>query len=75
MIVHLMVYHKSKVGQALMYMQHRHMECGESHICHDLVMNRNENDNAYSNTLLHKALDVEHKTVIMGIRLYLQYTR
>ena len=28
---------KSMVGQALMYMQHMHMVCGELHICHELV--------------------------------------
>ena len=66
-IVYLMVYNKSKVGQAFMYMKNSHMECGESHICHDLVWDKNVNDNAYSNPLIHEALDVDHNTLILGI--------
>ena len=65
-----MVYHKSKVGQVLMYMQHMHMECGKFHTCHDLVLDQNINDNAYSTPLLHEALGVYHKMVIMGIGFY-----
>ena len=53
-----------------MYIQNRHMECGESHICHDLVSDQSINDNACSTPLLHEALDVDHKMVILGIGLY-----
>ena len=70
MLVSLMLHHKSKVGQALMYMQHRHMECGELHIFHDLFLDQNVNGNAYSTPLLHEALDVDHKMVVLGIGLY-----
>ena len=65
-----MEYHKSTVGQSLMYMQHRHMVCGESHIFHDLVLDQNMNNNSYSTPLIHEPLDVDHKIVIMGIGLY-----
>ena len=65
-----MVYQKSKAVQSLMYMQHRHMECGKLHIWHDLVLDQNVSDNAYSTSLLHEALDVNHKMVILGIGLY-----
>ena len=40
------------------------------HICHELVLDQNINDNAYSTPLLHDDLDVEHKMVIMVIGLY-----
>ena len=63
-------YPKSKVCQALMYMQHRHMVCSEFHICHDLVLYQNVNNNAYQTSLLHEALDVNHKMVILGIGCY-----
>ena len=53
-----------------MYIKHMHIKCGESHICHDLVLDQNVNDNAYSTPLLHEALDVDHKMVILGIGLY-----
>ena len=43
----LKVYHKSKGGQALVYMQQRHMVCGKLHICHDLFLDQNLDDNAY----------------------------
>ena len=65
-----MVYHKSTVGQALMYIQHRHMEFGESHICHDLALDQNVNDNAYPTPFLRQALEVDHKMVMLGISLY-----
>ena len=58
------------IGQALMYMQHRHMVCGESHICHDLVLDQNVNVNAYSNHLLHEDLGVDHNMVILVIGFY-----
>ena len=70
MLVSLKVYYKSRVGQALMYMQHRHMVCGESHICHELVLDKNVNGNSYSTPLIHEDLDVDHKMVMLGIGLY-----
>ena len=70
-LVSLMVYHKSTGGRSLMYMQHRHMGCGESHICHGLVLDQKVNDNDYSTPLLHEALDVDHQMVILGIFLSL----
>ena len=63
-------HHKSMVGQALMYMQHRNMVCNEFHICHDLYLDQNVNDNAYPTLLLHEALDMNHKMVMLGIGLY-----
>ena len=39
---------KSKVCPELMYIQHRHVVCRNLHICHDLVLDQNVNDNAYS---------------------------
>ena len=70
MLVFLVVYHKSTFGKTLMYMQHRHMECVEYHICHEQVLDKNVNGNTYSAPLLHAALDVDHKVVIMVIGLY-----
>ena len=70
MLVPLKIYHKSKVVQALTYMQHRHMICGKFHIYHDLVLYQNVNDNTYSTPLLREALDVDHKMVIFAIGLY-----
>ena len=66
-LVSLKIYHKSKVSQALMYMQHRHMVCGVFHIWHDLVLDQNVNDNTYSTPYCHEALDVDHDMVILGI--------
>ena len=48
-----------------MYIQHKHMLCGEFHICDE-----NVNDNVYSTTFLHEALDVNHKMVMLGIGWY-----
>ena len=42
----LKIYKKSKVGQALMYMQYRHMVCGEFHIQYYLVLDQNVNNNS-----------------------------
>ena len=53
-----------------MYIQHRHMICGELHICHDLVLYKNVNGDDYWTPLLHEALDVDHKMVMMGIGWY-----
>ena len=53
-----------------MYMQHRHMVCGELHICHDIVLDQNVIDNAYSTPFLREALDVDHKMAMPGIGLY-----
>ena len=70
MIDSLKIYQKSKACQALMNMKHRHMVCGELHTCHDLVLDQNVNDNAYSTPYRHKALDVDQKMVMLGIILY-----
>ena len=64
------VYHKSKICRAFVYIQHRHMVCGQFHICHDLALYQNVNDNYYSTPLLHEVLDVEHKMAMMGIVWY-----
>ena len=69
-IVFLKVYQKYKICPALLYMQHMHMECNESHICHDIFLDQNVNDNAYSTPLIHENLDVDHKMLILGIGLY-----
>ena len=61
---------KSIFGQALIYMQHRHMVCGEFHICNCLDLYQNIYDNAYPTPLLHEALDVNHKMVMLGIGWY-----
>ena len=61
---------KAMVGKSLMYMQHMYMVCGELHICHDLILDQNVNDDAYSTPLIHEALDVNHKIVMLGISLY-----
>ena len=68
-IVYLMVYHVSKVCLALMYIQHTHMVYGELHILPFLVLDQNENDDAYSTPLRHKVWNVDHKMVIIGIDL------
>ena len=65
-----MVYHKYKVGQALMHIQHMHMEYSKLHIFRDLVLDQNINDNAYSTPFLHEALYVDQKMIIMGIGLH-----
>ena len=70
MFVSLKVYHKYKVGRALVCMQHRHISCREFHICHDLVLYQNVNDNSFSSPLFHEALDVDHKILILVIGLY-----
>ena len=46
------------------------MLCVEFHICHDLDLEQNLFDNAYPTPLLHEALDVNHKMVMLGIGLY-----
>ena len=53
-----------------MYMQQKHMVCGELQICHELVLDQNLNDNAYSTPLIHEALYVDHKMAMLGIRSY-----
>ena len=70
MLVSLTIYHKSKVDQAFICMQHRHMVCGKLHIYHDLVLDQIVNDNYYSTPLLHEDFDVDHKMVMLGIGLY-----
>ena len=67
MPVLLTEYQESKVCKVLMYMQHRHMVCGKLHICHDLVLDKKLNGNAYSTPLIHEALDVDHKMAMLGI--------
>ena len=61
---------KSMTVQALMCIQHRHMLCGKFHICHDLDLDQNLNDNAYPTPFLHEALDVNQKMVMLGIGWY-----
>ena len=61
---------KSMVNQALMYMQHRHIVCGEFHICHDLDLYPNLYYNDYATLLLHEAMDVNHIMVMLGISWY-----
>ena len=46
------------------------MECSELHIFHDLVLDKNVNDNACSTPLLHEVLDVNHNMLMLGIGLY-----
>ena len=70
MPVLLTEHRKSMVGQALIYMQHRHMVCGELHICYDLDLDQNLNDNAYPNPFLHEDLGVNHKMLMLGICWY-----
>ena len=68
-LVHLMVYHISKVCLALIYMQHKHMVYGKLHIYPYLVLDQNANDNAYS-TLLHREFwNVYQKNVILVVNL------
>ena len=64
------VYHKSNVCTALMYIQQRHMVFSELHIYHDLVLDQKVNDNAYSTPLIHEALDMEQKMLMLVIGLY-----
>ena len=61
---------KSMVGKSLMYMQHRHMVCGELHICHDLDFDQRLYGNNYTTPLIHEALDVNHGVVMLGIGWY-----
>ena len=69
-LVSLKVYQKSKVGKSLINIQNRHMVCSELHICLELFLDQNVNNNAHSTPLLHEALDVDHKMLILGIGLY-----
>ena len=46
------------------------MVCGKFHICYDLVLDQNINDNSYSTPLLDEALDVNHIMVMLGIGSY-----
>ena len=50
-------------------MQHRHMVYGKLHIHHYLVLDQNENYDAYSTPLHHEVWNVDHKMVMMGITL------
>ena len=61
MSVSLNKYQRSKVCQALMRIQHMHMVCGKLHICHDLFLDQNVNNNAYSTPLIHELLDLNQK--------------
>ena len=67
MLVLLTEDQKSIFGQALMYMQHRHMVCGELHIFHDLDLDQNVDHNHYPTPLLHEALDGNHRIVMLEI--------
>ena len=51
-------------------MKHKNMIYGEFHIYPYLVLDQNENDNAYSTPLRHEALYVDHKMVMLRIGLY-----
>ena len=51
-------------------MKHRHMVCGELHICHELDLYQNVNDNAYPTPFIHEALDMNHKMVMLVIGWY-----
>ena len=64
-----MVYHISKVCITFIYMQHKHMVYGELHIHYYLVLDKNSNDNAYSNPFRHEVWNLEHKIVMLGIDL------
>ena len=64
--VSLKVDHKFKVCLALIHMQLKNTVFGELHICHDLVLNQNINDDAYLTPLQHKALDVDQNNVNVG---------
>ena len=68
-LVYLMVYQISKVCLAFMYIQHRQIIYGKLHRHHDLVLDQNEIDNAYSTPLLHKVWNMDHKMVILEIDL------
>ena len=46
------------------------MVCAELHIFHDLDLYQNVNDNDYPTPLIHEALDVKHKMVMLGIGWY-----
>ena len=46
------------------------MVYGELQIYHEIVLDQNENDNAYSTPLIHEALDVNHKILMLGIGWY-----
>ena len=65
--IYLKVYQKPKLFPAFMYIQHMQIICGKFHIWHDLVLYQNVNDNDYSTPLLHEALDVDHKMVMLEI--------
>ena len=43
------------------------MVCGESHIFHDPFLDQSVHDDAKSTPLIHEALDVDHKMVMLGI--------
>ena len=46
------------------------MVCGKLHICHEIVLDQHVDGNAYSTPLLHEALYVDHKMVMLVIGLY-----
>ena len=68
--ISLTEYQKSNVCPEFMYIQHRHMVYSELHIFRDLVLDQNVNYNAYATPLLHEALDVDHKIVMLEIGWY-----
>ena len=51
-------------------MQHRHMVYGKLHIRHDLFLDQNVNDNAYSTPYCHKDFDLDHKMIMLVIVSY-----
>ena len=68
-LVYLIVYQIPKVCLELMYMQHNHMVYDKLHILPLLVLDQNENDNAYSTPLHHEVWNVEQKIIIPEIDL------
>ena len=68
--IYLTQYQKYKVCPELIYIKHTHRLCGKLHICYDLLLDQNVNDNAYSTSFIHEALDVDHKMAMMGIGWY-----
>ena len=50
-------------------MQHKHMVYGELCIHHFLVLDQKENDNAYSNPLVHEVWNADHKMAMMCFNL------
>ena len=65
----MVIYQISKVYLALMYMQHKNMVYIILHIYPRLVLDQNANYHAYSTPLCHEVWNVDHKIIILGIKL------